>query len=74
MQLLRRMPRISWTRKNNQSNLFREADTTRSYIKRIRKRQETFLGRVMRREKVEHLLTTEMIEGKRSRENSEKRC
>ncbi|GFO25314.1 hypothetical protein PoB_005181900 [Plakobranchus ocellatus] len=33
----------------------------------IRKRQATFLGHVMRREKLEHLVTTGKFEGKRSR-------
>ncbi|GFO08443.1 hypothetical protein PoB_003494800 [Plakobranchus ocellatus] len=36
-------------------------------IKTIRKRQATFLGHVMRREKLEHLVTTGKFEGKRSR-------
>ncbi|GFO28150.1 hypothetical protein PoB_005465500 [Plakobranchus ocellatus] len=35
--------------------------------KTIRKRQATFLGQVMRREKLEHLVTTGKFEGKRSR-------
>ena len=33
----------------------------------IFKRQETFFGHVMRRKKLEHLVTIGMIEGKRSR-------
>ncbi|GFO06938.1 poly [ADP-ribose] polymerase [Plakobranchus ocellatus] len=35
-------------------------------IRTIRKRQATFLGHVMRREKLEHLVTTVKFEGKRS--------
>ncbi|GFN92680.1 transcription factor spt20 homolog [Plakobranchus ocellatus] len=36
-------------------------------ISKIRKRQATFFGHVMRREKLENLVTTGMLEGKRSR-------
>ncbi|GFO23959.1 hypothetical protein PoB_005046400 [Plakobranchus ocellatus] len=35
--------------------------------RKIRKRQATFFGHVMRREKLENLVTTGMLEGKRSR-------
>ena len=40
----------------------------KSLINRICKRQTTLFGHVTRKEKLEHLVTTEMIEGKRSRE------
>ena len=45
----------------------KEADTERSLIKRIRERQAKFVGHVMRREGLEHLITTGMMEGKRGR-------
>ena len=45
-------------------------DKTRSLINRKRKRQATFFGHVMRREKMKHLVITEMIEGTQSRGNS----
>ena len=41
---------------------------TRSLINRKRKRQATLYGHVMRREKLGHLVTTGMIEGKCSSE------
>ena len=44
-----------------------EADTTRSLMNRASQRQETLFGHVIRRETVEHLVTTGMIEGKLSR-------
>ena len=47
--------------------MLKEVDTTRSLMNRIRKRQTTFFGYVMREEKLEHLVTTGMIEGKGSR-------
>ena len=46
--------------------MLREADTTRSFMNRIPKRQATFCGHVMRREKLEDLETTGMIVIKRS--------
>ena len=59
------MPRTSWTAKKSNKIVVREADTTRLLMNRILKFQATFFGHghVMRREK---LVTTGMIEGKRS--------
>ena len=62
----RRMLRISWTAKKSNETVSREADTTRSLIHRILKRQISF-RHVMKREKLEHLLATRMIEGKHIR-------
>ncbi|GFO34403.1 hypothetical protein PoB_006090800 [Plakobranchus ocellatus] len=39
----------------------------RSLVRTIRKRQATFLGHMMKRGKLEHLVTTGKFEGKRSR-------
>ena len=47
--------------------MLREADTLRSLINRISKHQANFFGHVMKREKLEHLVTTGMIKGKHSR-------
>ncbi|GFO22815.1 LINE-1 retrotransposable element orf2 protein [Plakobranchus ocellatus] len=44
-----------------------EANKRRSLVRTISKRQATFLGHVMRRGKLEHLVTTGKFEGKRSR-------
>ena len=62
-----RMLQISWTAKKSNETGLREAVTRRSLINKINKRQATFLGYVMRREKLEHLVTTGMIERKRNR-------
>ncbi|GFO14917.1 mitogen-activated protein kinase kinase kinase 7 [Plakobranchus ocellatus] len=67
MWFLRRMLRISWTAKKTNDTVLEEAHTTRLLISKIRKRQATFFGHVMRREKLENLVTTGMLEGKRSR-------
>ncbi|GFO24426.1 timeless-interacting protein [Plakobranchus ocellatus] len=67
MWFIRRMLRISWTAKKTNDTVLEEAHTTRLLISKIRKRQATFFGHVMRREKLENLVTTGMLEGKRSR-------
>ena len=54
--------------------MLREAETTRSLINRIRKQEATLFGHVMKREKLEHLVPTEIMEENASGENSEKRC
>ena len=69
MWLLTRMLRIPWTAKKSNETVLRDADTTSSLTNRISKRQATFFGHVIRREKLKHLVTTAMIEG-----NSKKRC
>ncbi|GFO23298.1 RNA-directed DNA polymerase from mobile element jockey-like [Plakobranchus ocellatus] len=44
-----------------------EANKRRSLVRTIRKRQATFVGHVVRRGKLEHLVTTGKFEGKRGR-------
>ncbi|GFO12223.1 MORC family CW-type Zinc finger protein 3 [Plakobranchus ocellatus] len=53
--------------KKTNDTVLEEAHTRRLLISKIRKRQATFFGHVMRREKLENLVTTGMLEGKRSR-------
>ncbi|GFO34573.1 endonuclease-reverse transcriptase [Plakobranchus ocellatus] len=64
---LRRMLRIPWTAKKTNERVLNEANKRRSLVRTIRKRQATFLGHVIRRGKLEHLVTTGNLEGKRSR-------
>ena len=67
MWFLRRMMKISWMVKKLNDTVLKEAHTSRALVNKIRTRQITFFGHVMRRERLEHLITTEMMEGKRSR-------
>ena len=67
MWFLRRMMKISWMAKKSNDTVLKEAHTSRALVNKIRTRQTTFFGHVMRREKLEHLITTGMMEGKRSR-------
>ncbi|GFO16834.1 hypothetical protein PoB_004333900 [Plakobranchus ocellatus] len=63
----RRMLRIPWTAKKTNERVLNEANKRRTLVRTIRKRQATFLGHVMRRGKLEHLVTTGKFEGKRTR-------
>ena len=74
MWFLWRMLRISWTVKKSNETMLREADVIISLINRISKRQATLFGRTMSREKLEHLVTTGMIEEITAGANSVKRC
>ncbi|GFO30487.1 endonuclease-reverse transcriptase [Plakobranchus ocellatus] len=65
--VLRRILRIPWTAKKTNGRVLNEANKRRSLVRTIRKSQATFLGHVMRRGKLEHLVTTGKFEGKRSR-------
>ena len=67
MWFLRRMMKISWMAKKSNDTVLKEAHTSRALVNKIRTRQTTFFGHVMRRQKLEHLITTGMMEGKRSR-------
>ena len=67
MWFQRRMMKISWMANKSNDTVLKEAHTSRALVNKIRTRQTTFFGHVMRREKLEHLITTGMMEGKRSR-------
>ena len=49
------------------NTVLKEAHTSRALVNKIRTRHTTFFDNVMRREKLEHLIKTGMMEGKRSR-------
>ncbi|GFN90312.1 hypothetical protein PoB_001681800 [Plakobranchus ocellatus] len=55
-----------WTAKKTNERVLNEANKRRSLVRTIRKCQATFLGHLMRREKLEHLVRTGKLEGKRS--------
>ena len=64
MWCLRRMMRIPWTAKKTNEEVLTEAQTT---MTKIRKRQAKFVGHVIRRNQLEHLVTTGKFDGKRGR-------
>ena len=59
--------RISWNAKEPNKTMPVEASTARSPINRIRQRQATMFGHVMRIDKLEHHVATGIIEEKNCR-------
>src|ERR1700729_2188618 len=67
MWFWRRMLKIPWTAKRINENVLNEAKEQRRIIARIRKRQSKFIGHILRNGKLEHIVTTGKILGKRDR-------
>ena len=63
---LRRMMKISWTERKSNDCVLEEAGYRRSLVAKIKMRQAKFFGHIMRREGIEKLVTTGMMEGKRA--------
>ncbi|GFO05642.1 RNA-directed DNA polymerase from mobile element jockey [Plakobranchus ocellatus] len=73
MWFLRRMLRIPWTAKKTNERVLNEANKRRSLVRTIQKRQATFLGQVMKREKLEYLVTTGNWKEKEAEEDKRRR-
>jgi len=67
MWCLRRMLRVFYMDSVSNEEVLRRAGEKRSLCRNIIKKQGTFFGLVMRRQKLEHLVTTGKINGRRSR-------
>ena len=70
MWFMRRMLRVPWTAKKTKfvnEMVSKEAETNRSLVQKIRIQLATFFGHVMRREGLEHFLTTGKLDKKRSK-------
>ena len=67
MWFLRRMLRIAWTDKVSNYQVLQRANTSRNLLKVIVSRQIRFVGHVMRKNQLEAVALTWMIEGKRAR-------
>ena len=61
-----RMQQISWKAKISNENVLRQIGHHTSLLKAIKIRQMSFLGHVIRKEKLEHLSLTGLIAGKRA--------
>ncbi|GFR93791.1 retrovirus-related Pol polyprotein LINE-1 [Elysia marginata] len=64
---LRRMLKIPWTAKKKNERVLQEELSKRSVLHKIRKRQATFFGHIMRQEKLENVIITGMMTGRRFR-------
>ena len=67
MWFLRSMQRISYTEHVTNAEVLRRANTKIKLLSEMVNRQVKFLGHVMRKEEMEHLVTTGYVEGKRDR-------
>ena len=67
MWFLRRILKIPWTERISNQEVLRIAGTTPELLKLIKSRQMSFVGHIIREGKVEHLILTGKIPGKRSR-------
>ena len=67
MWFLRRMLRVSSTEKRTNLEIINTASSTIKRMSNVKRIQAKCIGHVMRKGKLEHLLTTGNIEGKRSR-------
>eukprot|EP00914_Ancora_sagittata_P016495 GHVO01032816.1.p1 GENE.GHVO01032816.1~~GHVO01032816.1.p1 ORF type:complete len:146 (-),score=10.20 GHVO01032816.1:534-971(-) len=67
MWFYRRALKISYEDHITNEEVLRRMGTERSLLKNIRKRQAQFFGHVMRKEKLEYLITTGKIQGHKSR-------
>ena len=67
MWTLRRMLRISWTRRVTNEEVLRLADTKRSLFDTVRQRKLSFFGHLMRHDSMQRDLLEGMVEGKRGR-------
>jgi len=67
MWFLHRMMKISWLDKISSDEVPLRANTTRQLMQTIISRQIRFVGDVMRKAKLEYLMLTGKIEGRRAR-------
>ena len=67
MWCFRRMQQMSWSAKKSNENVLRQIGQHPRSLKSIKIRQMSFLGHVIRKEKLEHLSLTGVIPGKRAR-------
>ena len=67
MWFWRRMLKISCAAKRTNVKVVEEAGLTRSLVNRISKQQATFVGHILRRKGLEHLVITGKMEGRRGR-------
>ena len=60
--------KISWMAKKSNDTVLKEAHTSRALVNKIRTRQTTFFGHVMRREKLEHLTHNNRDDGRKTQQ------
>ena len=61
------MLKMSWSDKTSNENILKQTNEKRRIITKLRKRQSKFIGHILRKGKLEHLVTTGKIIGRRDR-------
>lgn len=69
---LKRMFRVKWTKNNSNENILIQSDKINYSDKQNKKKTGNSFDHIMRREKMEHHITTGKIDGKRLEENRAK--
>lgn len=63
----------TWTDRKINETVLKESSEQLNLVKIIRKRQLKFIGRVMRRRKLENQVMTEKLKGEKGREERQKK-
>ena len=58
--------RVSWTERKSNVEVLKDAECVRTLMNKIKKKQASFVGHVMRRNGLENLITTEKFDGRRT--------
>jgi ribosomal 50S subunit-associated protein YjgA (DUF615 family) len=61
------MMKIPWTEKRTNEHVLYEAKEQRNLITELRRKQSKFIGHILRKGTLEHIVTTGKIMGKRDR-------
>ena len=67
MWFLRRMQKISWKEMKSNEEILKDTIGSRKLLAKMMQRQISFFGHIMRKQGIEHVVTTCKIDGKRKR-------
>jgi hypothetical protein len=67
MWFWRRMLKVPWTDKITNENILKQINEKRKTIKELRKKQSGFIGHILRKGKLENIVTTGKINGRKDR-------
>jgi hypothetical protein len=67
MWFWRRMLKVPWTDKITNENILKQINEKRKTIKELRKKQSRFIGHILRKGKLENIVTTGKINGRKDR-------
>jgi ribosomal 50S subunit-associated protein YjgA (DUF615 family) len=68
MWFWRRMLKVPWTDKITNEDILKQVNEKRKTITELRKKQSRFIGHILRKGKLENIVTTGNINGRKDRE------